>query len=91
METQCVYCLGCGGNLTSMPRERRNLGAESKAAARPRERVLSSCTAILSGELMSQSLSIENTIEAKCAISVSVNMTSIRSIHSLKIGNDKDE
>ena len=63
MDTQCIYCLGCGGDLTFMPREKRNLGAESKAAARPRERVLSSCTAILSGELMSQSLSIENTTE----------------------------
>ena len=55
-------------------------------------RVLSSWTAVLSGELMSQSLSIENTTEdvanlGKCAISVSVNTKSIRSfIHRLKIG-----
>ena len=60
METQHVYCLGCGGDLTSMPRERRNLGAESKAAAKPRERVLTSWTALLRGEVISQSLSIKN-------------------------------
>ena len=35
METPRVYCLGCGGDLMSMPRERRNLGAESKAASKP--------------------------------------------------------
>ena len=46
-----------------MPRERRNLGAESKAAARPREHVLSSWTVLLRGELMSQSLSIKNATE----------------------------
>ena len=44
-----------------MPRERRNLGTESKAAARPREHVLSSWTALLRGELMS--LSIKNATE----------------------------
>ena len=46
-----------------MPKERRNLGAESKVAARPREHVLSSWTALLRGELMSQSLSIKNATE----------------------------
>ena len=37
MAIQRVYCLGCGGVLTSMPRERKNLGAQLKAAAKPRE------------------------------------------------------
>ena len=32
METQRVYCLGCGSDLMFLPRE-RNLDAESKTAA----------------------------------------------------------
>ena len=40
METQHVYCLSCVSDLTLMPKERRNLGPDSKAAAEPRQRVL---------------------------------------------------
>ena len=61
-QTERVHCLGCGEDLTHTPRDRRNLGVESKGAAEPRERVLSSWTSLLSQELRSQGESINNVV-----------------------------
>ncbi len=61
-------CVGCGADISSKVRERRNLGPDSTAAA-PREEVLSVWISLVCKQLLLQRISMEETniVQGKCA------------------------
>jgi hypothetical protein len=56
-----MFCVGCGADVASDARGRRNLGAGSTGASEPREQALSAWISLVSKGLLLQGSSIENT------------------------------
>lgn len=55
-----ILCIACGKDLTSLPRERRSLCKDSKGAAEPRERALSSWMELMEKELVIRQVSFSD-------------------------------